>query len=307
MPDEMGAAGSRVQPSQRVLGDRRVVLDRGQQPRERRAGRPLVRRRQRAAARAAGVVGHVGRRPRYSRGVALARMKSATSRMVVPGPNTAATPSALSGSTSSSGMIPPTVTRTSSRPFSLSCAADARHERHVRARQDRQADDVDVLLERRGHDHLRRLAEARVDDLEALVAQAPREHLRPAVVAVEAGLRDQHLERSVGHATIIGGPTCMLGRQFGGPFRQYGRRRDTARESGSNPAARRGRGAPCHDSGPSPALGADATAFELAIEQPDLGLPRKAASASCSCHGTLASRRSILSSAASTLPDDGVN
>ena len=60
-------------------------------------------------------------------------------------------------------------------------------------------DDVDVLLERRGHDHLGRLAEARVDDLEALVAQAAREDLRPAVVAVEAGLGDQHLERSIGH------------------------------------------------------------------------------------------------------------
>ena len=71
------------------------------------------------------------------------------------------------------------------------------------ARQDRQADDVDVLLEGRGRDHLRRLAEARVDDLEALVAQAAGEDLRAAVVAVEAGLGDQDLDRAVGHGRIV--------------------------------------------------------------------------------------------------------
>src|SRR5262245_37087038 len=62
---------------------------------------------------------------------------------------------------------------------------DPRDERHVGAAQDRQADDVDVLLERRVHDHLGRLAKARVDDLEALVAEAAGEDLRAAVVAVE--------------------------------------------------------------------------------------------------------------------------
>ena len=71
------------------------------------------------------------------------------------------------------------------------------------ARQDRQADDVDVLLEGRGRDHLGRLAEARVDDLEALVAQAAGEDLRAAVVAVEAGLGDQDLDRAVGHGRIV--------------------------------------------------------------------------------------------------------
>ena len=84
-------------------------------------------------------------------------------------------------------------------PCVRSSSRDPRHQRHVRAGQDRQADDVDVLLERRGRDHLGRLAEARVDDLEALVAEAAREHLGAAVVAVEAGLGDEHLERSVGH------------------------------------------------------------------------------------------------------------
>ena len=65
-------------------------------------------------------------------------------------------------------------------------------------------DDVDVLLERGRRDHLGRLAKPGVDDLEALVAQAPGEHLGAAVVAVEPGLGDEHLERAVRHAPIVG-------------------------------------------------------------------------------------------------------
>ena len=80
---------------------------------------------------------------------------------------------------------------------------DPGHERHVRARQDRHAHDVDVLLERGGHDHVRGLPEARVHDLEALVAEAACEHLGATVVAVEPGLGDQHLQRSVGHGPIV--------------------------------------------------------------------------------------------------------
>ena len=57
--------------------------------------------------------------------------------------------------------------------------ADAGHERHVRAGQDRQTDDVDVFLERRRHDHLRRLAQPGVDDFEAFVAQTACEHFLP--------------------------------------------------------------------------------------------------------------------------------
>ena len=112
-------------------------------------------------------------------------------------------PASRRGWMSSSGMIPPTVTSTSSRPDSGQQLRDARHERHVRARQDRQADHVDVLLERGRGDHLGRLAKAGVDDFEALVAQPAREHLGAAVVAVQSGLGDEHLERSIGHARIV--------------------------------------------------------------------------------------------------------
>src|SRR4029079_3500596 len=67
--------------------------------------------------------------------------------------------------------------------------------------------DVDVLLEGRVHDHLGRLAETGVDDLEALVPEAAREALGRACVAVQAGLRDQDLDRAVGH-----GPDCATRR-----------------------------------------------------------------------------------------------
>ena len=52
--------------------------------------------------------------------------------------------------------------------------------------QDRQPDDVDVLLEGGRRDHLGRLAKTGVDDLEALVAQPAGEHLGATVVAIEA-------------------------------------------------------------------------------------------------------------------------
>ena len=71
------------------------------------------------------------------------------------------------------------------------------------AGQDGQPDDVDVLLEGGRHDHLGRLAQAGVDDFEAFVAQAAGEHLGAAIVAVEAGLGDENLERSIGHARMI--------------------------------------------------------------------------------------------------------
>jgi hypothetical protein len=69
---------------------------------------------------------------------------------------------------------------------------DPRHERHVRTGQDRDADRVRILLDRRLHDLLRRLVQTRVDHLHAGVSQRPRDDLRAPVVAVETGLRDHH-------------------------------------------------------------------------------------------------------------------
>ena len=77
-------------------------------------------------------------------------------------------------------------------PLGLQQLDDAREERHVRAGEDREADDVDVLLHRRARDHLRRLVEAGVDDLHAGITQRGGDDLRAAVVAVETGLGDEH-------------------------------------------------------------------------------------------------------------------
>ena len=117
-PDEVRAAGQWVQAPERGLCDRRCGSRRPSAAARAHAGRPPRAASARDSARAAGHSATIVARPTLLARRALARMKSATSRIVVPGPNTAATPSALSGPTSSSGMIPPTVTRTSSRPFS---------------------------------------------------------------------------------------------------------------------------------------------------------------------------------------------
>src|SRR3954452_18465527 len=98
----------------------------------------------------------------------------------------------------------------------LEQAADPRYERHVRAREDRQPDDVDVLLQRCGGHHLGCLAQTRVDDLEALVTKAAREHLGAAVVTVEPGLRDQHLEGTVGHGPMVPTGRPATARRSGG-------------------------------------------------------------------------------------------
>jgi hypothetical protein len=60
----------------------------------------------------------------------------------------------------------------------------------VGPRKDRDADGVGVLLNRGLDDLLRCLMEAGVDDLHSGIAQRAGDDLRTAVVAVEAGLRD---------------------------------------------------------------------------------------------------------------------
>ena len=71
---------------------------------------------------------------------------------------------------------------------------DARHERHVRAREDRDADHVGVLLDDGLDDLLGGLMEARVDDLHAGVAKRPGDDLGSAIVAIEPGLRNDHAD-----------------------------------------------------------------------------------------------------------------
>jgi hypothetical protein len=71
---------------------------------------------------------------------------------------------------------------------------DLRHERHVGAGEDRDADRVRVLLDRRLDDLLRRLVETGVDDLHPGVPEGSGDDLGAAVVPVQAGLRDHHTD-----------------------------------------------------------------------------------------------------------------
>ena len=68
-------------------------------------------------------------------------------------------------------------------------------EPEVRAREDGEADEVDVFLQRDRGDHVGLLADAGVDDFEARVAQRPGDQLGAPVVSVEARLRHQHPHR----------------------------------------------------------------------------------------------------------------
>ena len=101
---------------------------------------------------------------------------------------------------SSLGIVPPTTTMTSLGALLLQQLDDPRHERHVGAGEDREADRVGVLLERGLDDLLGRLVQARVDDLHAGVAQRAGDDLRPAVVPVEARLGDDDADLAAVHA-----------------------------------------------------------------------------------------------------------
>jgi hypothetical protein len=100
-------------------------------------------------------------------------MKSMISCIGVPGRKMPLTPISFNLGMSTSGMMPPMTTRTSSSPFS---------------------DDVSVLLERGRDDLLRRLPQPRVDDFHAGVTQRAGDDLGAAVVPVETGFGDDDPE-----------------------------------------------------------------------------------------------------------------
>ena len=107
-----------------------------------------------------------------------------------PGVNTAATPWDSSVATSSGGMIPPANTSTPPRSRACSSLDDLGDQRHVRPREQGQADRVGVLLQGCLGDLFGGLEQARVDHLEAGIAQGAGDDLGAAVVAVQAGLGD---------------------------------------------------------------------------------------------------------------------
>ena len=86
------------------------------------------------------------------------------------------------------------------------CSSSTMRGKSVRWAPERidRPDHVDVFLEGGLGDHLRGLADTRVDDFHASVAEGARDDLGTAVVAIEAGLGDEHLEGSLGHGSMVG-------------------------------------------------------------------------------------------------------
>ena len=65
---------------------------------------------------------------------------------------------------------------------------DAREQREVSAAEQRQANSVDVFLQRSLGDLLRSLMQTRVDDLKTMVSQCARDRLRAAIMPIKTWL-----------------------------------------------------------------------------------------------------------------------
>ena len=129
----------------------------------------------------------------------------------VPGVNTAATPCSRSASASALGIVPPTMHEHVVGALLAQQLEDARDERHVRAREDGDADRVGILLHDGLHDLLGRLVQAGVDDLHTGIAKRPGDDLGSAIVAIESRLRNDHADPAC-HP-----PDCMRLRPPSGP------------------------------------------------------------------------------------------
>ena len=105
-----------------------------------------------------------------------------------------------------SGMIPPTMTSTSSRPDVGQELDDPGDQGQVGAGEEGEPDRVGILLHHRLDHLLGGLVEAGVDHLEAAVAQGAGDDLGPPVVAVEPGLGDDHPVGTLHEASMIGTP-----------------------------------------------------------------------------------------------------
>jgi len=103
---------------------------------------------------------------------------------------------------------------------------DTGKERHVRSAQDRQANDVDVFLDRRVGDHLRRLVQAGVDHFHSRIAQRGGNDLRAAVVSIETRLGNEHaywahlMAQSVVRTSVEGGACKLAARLARGQLRE---------------------------------------------------------------------------------------
>jgi hypothetical protein len=59
----------------------------------------------------------------------------------------------------------------------------------MRARQNRQPDELHVLVNGGARDLRRPLPDSRIDHFVALISKQPRDHLGPAIMTIKAGLR----------------------------------------------------------------------------------------------------------------------
>ena len=116
----------------------------------------------------------------------------------VPGPKTWATPISRSFGTSDSGMMPPIEDADVAEARLAQQLEDARHQGHVGAAEDAEAEPVGVLVGDGADDGLRRLPQAGVDDVHAGVAQGAGHDLDAAVVAVEADLGEHDADGGCG-------------------------------------------------------------------------------------------------------------
>ena len=133
----------------------------------------------------------IAARASYDRDAMTSRITATTWSLDAPGVSTPATPASFNFAMSASGTMPPTTTGMSA-PALANLLDDERGEGHVGAREHRQPDDVDVLVDRRGRHGVGRLEQTGVDDLEAGVPQDAGDDLDPAVVTVETDLGDEH-------------------------------------------------------------------------------------------------------------------
>ena len=110
-------------------------------------------------------------------------------------------------------MMPPTSMPTSSSPACTHQVEHARHQRHVGAAQEAQAQPIGVFIGHGPHDGLGRLPQPRVDHMKAMIAQPARHDFDAAIVAVEADLGENDpRRRGVIHRLALAPPGESLTR-----------------------------------------------------------------------------------------------
>src|SRR5580700_2547498 len=70
----------------------------------------------------------------------------------------------------------------------------------MRAGKNRQANDLNIFLQRRAHNHLRSLPQPGVNHFHAGIAQGARNHFGAAIVPVEPRFGHQHANLEVSHS-----------------------------------------------------------------------------------------------------------